>query len=232
MKIADFVRKRKYVCGVVKEVKMKKLLNISLILVLVVSLVGCGNSEVEKVDTITKSADKIVAINAGESTVYLDEAMYYAYTAQATYETLFISEGKEIDWDSEMKEDVSWQQGVKSTVLDDICRRECMYSLAAEYNVSLDEENKKEIEVAVDNFFENSNEKLLEKINVGRQRLIYVFEKQKIANRVEEIMTASDKNKPDATYENWKNGNTVTAEEQWQSITFEEQIFGLKDLDN
>lgn len=211
---------------------MKRILGIVLGFILTISLVGCGDSKVEQVDTTTKSTSQIVAINAGESAVYLDEAMYYAYTAQATYETLFISEGKEIDWNSEMKEGISWQQGVKSTVLDDICRRECMYSLAEEYNVSLSEEDEKEIAVYVENFFKNSNEKLISKINIERERLTYVFEKQKIAKRVEEIMTASDKNKPDKTYENWKSGNNVTAEEQWQSITFGEHIFGLEDLDN
>lgn len=232
MKIADFVRKRKYVCGVVKEVKMKQFRYILLGLILMLGLSGCGTSQTEKADTTTKSLDKTVAINAGETAVYLDEAMYYAYTAQATYETLFISEGKEIDWNSEMKEGVSWQQGVKSTVLDDICRRECMYSLAQEYNVSLGEEDKKQIEIDVNNFFENSNEKLLAKIIIESERLKFIFEKAKIADRVEEIMTASDKNKPDVTYENWKSGNTVTAEEQWKSITFSEHIFNLEDLGN
>ena len=45
-------------------------------------------------------------------------------------------------------------------------------------------------------------------------------------------MTASDKNKPSVMYEKWKLGNTVTAEEQWKSITFSEHIFGLEDLEN
>ena len=109
---------------------MKRFLYILLGIVLTMGLVGCSDSEAEKVDATTKSPDKAVAIHAGDVAVYMDEAMYYAYTAQATYETLFLTEGREIDWSTEMKEGVSWQQGVKSTVLDDICRRECMYQLA------------------------------------------------------------------------------------------------------
>ena len=211
---------------------MKRFLYILLGIVLTMGLVGCSDSEAEKVDATTKSPDKAVAIHAGDVAVYMDEAMYYAYTAQATYETLFLTEGREIDWSTEMKEGVSWQQGVKSTVLDDICRRECMYQLAQEYNVSVSEEDKKQIEIDVDNFFKNSNRKLLAKIGIERERLEFVFEKEKIAGRVEEIMTASDKNKPDETYEIWKSGNTVTAEEQWKSITFSEHIFNLEDLKN
>lgn len=211
---------------------MKRGLNVLLILSLLVSLIGCGDAEVEKVNTTAESTDETVAINAGDVAVYLDEAMYYAYTAQATYETLFISEGKEIDWSDEMQEGVSWQQGVKSTVLDDICRRECMYALADEYNVSLGEEDKNLIEINVDNFFKNSSEKLVSKIGISEERLKFIFEKQQVAKQIEEIMTASDKNKPDVTYEKWKSGNTVTAEEQWKSITFSEHIFGLEDLEN
>lgn len=211
---------------------MKKVIYIFMGLVLILSLAGCGQSNEKQQEAATNSPDKTVAIHAGETEVYLDEALYYAYTAQATYETVFLSEGKEIDWEADMKDGISWQQGVKSTVLDDICRRECMYGLATEYNVSLSEEEKKQIDLDVDRFFKNSNEKLIQKINIERKRLEFVFEKKKIAEKVEEIMTASDKNKPDVTYENWKKGNTVTAEEKWESITFGEHIFVMEDLGN
>lgn len=210
---------------------MKKLLAIFLILIITMMVIGCDSAETKK-NNLSEKPEYTIAINAGDSIVYLDEALYYAYTAQATYETVFISEGKEINWESKMKEDVSWQQGVKSTVLDDICRRECMYALAEKYNVKLNKEEKKQIENEVVNFYNKTNKKLLDKINITKERLIFVFEKAKIASRIEEIMIASDKSKADATYENWKKGNTVTAGEQWKNITFDKHIFGLEDLEN
>ena len=210
---------------------MKKFFKILMCICLMAALAGCGSTKknTEK-ETTTKSPEKTVAIHAGEVKVFLDEANYYVYTAQATYETYYLSERKEIDWNSEMKNGVTWEQGVKSLVLDDICRRECMYSLAEEYNVSLSEEEEKNIDIQIENYYEQSNKKLIEKINIDKKRLKYVFEKQQISKKVAEIMTAYNKKLPDETYENWKKGNTVTAEEQWKSITFNKPIFTLEDI--
>lgn len=199
--------------------------------ILMVCLSGCGNTKksTEK-ETTTKSPEKTAVIHAGEVEVFLDEAKYYAYTAQATYETYYLSEKKEIDWNSEMKDGVTWEQGVKSLVLDNICRRECMYALAEEYNVSLSEEEEKDIDIQIENYYSQSSKKLISKIEIDKKRLKYIFEKQQIAKRVEEIMTACNKNSPNETYENWKTGNTVTAEEEWKSITFNKPIFTLEDI--
>ena len=43
-------------------------------------------------------------------------------------------------------------------------------------------------------------------------------------------MAFSDENLPEETYKNWKNENTVTAETQWESITFNKPIFTMDDL--
>lgn len=210
---------------------MKKYLGIILCAAMAIGLSGCGNAEktAEK-EIVTQSPEKTVAIHAGETQVYLDEAKYYAYTAQATYETYYLTEGKELDWDSEMRSGTTWQQGVKSIVLDDICRRECMYGLAEEYNVSLSEEEEDAIDIAVKNYYTETNKKLSAKIDIQKERLKYVFEKQQIAKKVEDVMDATDKTLADKTYETWKNGNTVTAEEKWKLITFKEPIFTLEDI--
>lgn len=216
-------------CGIFQG--MKRLLNILFCIVMMISLTACGSiKSTKEEETTTLSPEKTIAIHAGEVQVFLDEAKYYAYTAQATYETYFITEGKELDWDSEMKDGITWQQGVKSIVLDDICRRECMYSLAEEYNVVLSEEEQSDIAIEVENYFSKTNKKLSAKINISEERLKFVFEKKKIAGKVEEIMTASNKKIPEETYEKWKTGNTVTAEQQWKSITFNKPIFTLEDI--
>lgn len=214
-----------------EERKIQKRLVMLFCVILMVCLSGCGKAKksAEK-ETTTKSPEKTVAVHAGDIQVFLDEAKYYVYTAQATYETYYLSERKEIDWNSEMKKGVTWEQGVKSLVLDDICRRECMYSLAEEYNVGLSEEEEKDIDIQIENYYSQSNKKLISKINIDKKRLKYIFEKKQIAKKVEEILTACNKKTPDETYENWKKGNTVTAEEQWKSITFNKPIFTLEDI--
>lgn len=200
-------------------------------MIMIISLIGCKNNNADnEKEVVTIKAEEIVAINAGDVKVFFDEVSYYAYTAQATYETYYISEGKEINWNDNMMDDVTWQQGVKSTVLDDICRRECMYSLAEEYNVSLTEEEKEEIDFSVTKYYQETDRNLMSKIGIKEKRLRFVFQKKKIAEKVEDIMVAADKNLPDKTYEKWKKGNTVTAEKQWEDITFKEHLFTLEDI--
>lgn len=210
---------------------MKNVFVIIICLVLTAGMTACGNERPEEKEQITTiSESKTVAIHAGEVQVLMDEARYYAYTAQATYEAYYISENREIDWDSKMKKEVTWQQGVKSIVLDDICRRECMYALASEYNITLTKEEEEMIDVAVEKYYSDTDKKLMSKIDIEKKRLKFVFEKEEIASKVEDVMMATDKNLSDETYENWKTGNTVTAEKQWKMITFKEHIFTLEDI--
>ena len=121
----------------------KKLICILVGLTVAMGLVGCGQKKAVEETTVATSetgsesstvlkgtasksstgsdgADTTLTITAGGSQVMLDEVRYYAYTAQATYETYYLTKGKEIDWDSKMDGNVTWEQGVTSLVLDDI----------------------------------------------------------------------------------------------------------------
>lgn len=213
-----------------EEMIMKKKIAVFLVLCLSICTIGCGKQDGEGQREKKTADDETVAIYAGDQLVYLDEAKYYIYTAQATYETYYLAEGKELDWNSEMSSKVTMKKGVKSLVLDDICKRECMYALAEEYNVKLSEEEKKEIDSEVEQYELQSSKTLKNKINIRKERLKIVFEKKRVARRVEEIMTASNKKLPKETYDNWKAGNTVTATSQWMEIDFGEPIFTPADI--
>lgn len=202
---------------------------ICLILVLCLCMIGCGGNSGEEEPT-TKSAEDTVAIHAGAIDVYLDEARYYAYIAQGTYETYYLTEGKELDWSKKTKKGVTMETLVKSTVLDDICRRECIYSYCKEYNIDLSEEEQEQIRIDLDNYYKETDGELLSKIGISKERLKMVFEKQAIAKKIENVMAFANENLPDETYKKWKTENTVTAEVQWESITFNQPIFTMKDL--
>ena len=215
-----------------KIMKIKYMVTMLLVMITVlVSVTGCGAKKNKKVEETTGKADEIVAIHAGNADVYLDEAKYYAYTAQATYETYYLTKGKEIDWNSTTKAKVTIQEMVKSTVLDDICRRECMYEYGIQNGVKLEEEEKAELKLKLENYYKNTNPVLLEKIRVERKRLEIIFEKEEIAKKTEEVLNAMEKNLAEKTYKTWKSENTVMAEKQWEEITFGKPIFTLKDLD-
>ena len=119
---------------------------------------------------------------------------------------------------------------VKSTVLDEICRRECMYSYHDEYGVSLSDEEKDQISIKLDNYYSQTKGELLSKIGIEKARLKKVFEKQEIAKKVENVMTFKNENLPDEMYNNWKKANTVTANSGWEKINFDEPIFTLEDV--
>lgn len=184
---------------------------------------------VSKSSTGSDGVDTILTITAGGSQVMLDEVRYYAYTAQATYETYYLTKGKEIDWDSKMDGNVTWEQGVKSLVLDDICKREWLNEISSQYDIKLTKKEKLSVKTKVLEYFKNTNVKLAKKINISEGRLIKVFEKAEIADKTEKKME-KDGSSTKEMYIKWKKGNNVTAESQWNNINFKEAIFTLEDV--
>lgn len=214
-----------------KRIKTKYMATVLvLVIATLISLTGCGTKKAKKVEETTKKTDETVAIHAGNTDVYLDEAKYYAYTAQATYETYYLTKNKEINWSSKTKAKMTMEEMVKSTVLDDICRRECMYEYGMKNGVKLEDEEKQELDLKLENYYKLTSPVLVEKIRVERKRLQEIFEKDAIAKKTEEVLDAMEKNLAEKTYKTWKNENTVTAEKQWEEITFSKPIFTLKDL--
>ena len=230
----------------------KKLICILAGLTVAVGLVGCGQKKAVEETTVATSetgsesstvlkgtasknstssdgADTTLTITAGGSQVMLDEVRYYAYTAQATYETYYLTKGKEIDWDSKMDGDVTWEQGVKSLVLDDICKREWLNEISSQYDIKLTNKENSSVKTKALEYFKNTNVKLAKKINISEGRLIKVFEKAEIANKTEKKME-KDGSSTKEMYIKWKKGNNVTAESQWNNINFKEAIFTLEDV--
>lgn len=158
---------------------------------------------VSKSSTGSDGADTILTITAGGSQVMLDEVRYYAYTAQATYETYYLTKGKEIDWDSKMDGNVTWEQGVKSLVLDDICKREWLNEISSQYDIKLTKKEKSSVKTKALEYFKNTNVKLAKKINISEGRLIKVFEKAEIADKTEKKME-KDGSSTKEMYIKWK----------------------------
>lgn len=208
-----------------------------LLLVAMMVFTGCSAVDGEKEGQTNESGEKIdialsaeeaartEVMNIGTKKVYLDEVRYYSYNTQATYETYYIAEEKELDWNREMSEGVTLEEAVKSTVLDGICRRESLILYADEYNVDFTEEELKEIAEKVENFYEKSNEKILDRININRERLQEIFEKNELYNKVKDIMESEKEGKSDEVYKNWKKANNVTTNEYWTAINFQTPIF-------
>lgn len=204
--------------------------------VIVASVTGCNNGngenetsavEQSKKADITipaKEAAETEVMVVGDAVVYLDEVRYYSYNTQATYEAVYIAEDEALDWNSEMSEGVTLEEAVKSTVLDRICEREALVQYAEEYGVAFTETELSEISDKVDTFFEESNPKLLERIDIEKERLKEVFEKEELYKKVKEVMDDEEAGKSDETYKNWKKVNNVTTNEYWNAINFKTPI--------
>ena len=207
---------------------MKRLLILTICIMFALGIVGCG---CKSKDDAQATDDKKVAITVDGQEVLLDEAKYYAYSSQGTYEIYFISEGDEIDWNKKV-EGTNWQGAVKGQTLDDICRRECFYAKKDEYNIKLDADEKKEVDKKVRNYFSQSSKKLKDKINVSKKRLKEIFTKDAIAQKVEDIMEAEEKGSAGKYYKDWIDDASVDCERCWSNINFQTHIFSKKDVEN
>ena len=207
---------------------MKRLLILTICIIFTLGLVGCGCGG--KDDTKLTDADRL-AIKVDGNEVSLDEAKYYAYSSQGTYEIYYIANDKDLDWNAKA-EDSTMQGVVKGQTLDDICRRECFYAKRDEYNVKLDADEKKEVEKKVNNYFAESSDKLKKKIGITKKRLREVFTKDAIAQKVEDIMEAEEKGKAGDYYKDFIDDASVDCEECWAIINFKDPIFSKKDVEN
>ena len=207
---------------------MRKLLIFTICIGLVMSMAGCGCGSK---DDATLPNNERLAITVDGNEVFLDEAKYYAYSSQATYEVYFISEGKEIDWNAKV-EGTTWQGMVKGQTLDDICRRECFYAKKDDYNVKLETEEKEEVERKVKNYFAESSDKLKKKIGITKKRLMEVFTKDAVATKVQDIMEAEEKGSAGKYYKDFIDDASVKCEKCWSGINFGEHIFNLKEVED
>lgn len=205
----------------------------------IIMLSGCGKSKSiqdEKksiTDMITTNASTTesidengnqVAITAGKTKIYIDEVRYYAYKTQATYEVYYLSKDKTLDWNRELSEGVTLEEGVKSEVLDGLCRRLALFESADKYNVSLTKEQKAEVIENVEYYFANSSEKMISKVNISKDRLEKIYEKEMIADLVEKAMEAKEQGSADAMYTKWKEDNKVVTGKEWDAINFDDRI--------
>lgn len=156
--------------------------------------------------------------------IYMDEVRYYAYKTQATYEVYYMSKNKELKWNKKLKIGVTLEEGVKSQILSDICKRQALYVNASKYDVSLSAKEESKANEEAEYYLENSSEKMLSKVNISKERLVEIYKKEKIAKKVEEILNEKARHGADEMYQQWKNKVIIETKEPWNEINFSEKI--------
>lgn len=159
--------------------KLKKIIAFLTILGVCVCVCACSGGESGIADS-----DEEILLEAGGDAVYTDEARYYAYTRQASYEAYYIAYGQDIDWQSEYESGVTYEDAVKDSVLEDMCRRLAVKSYAERYDVSTDEEDEAQAAEKAAKYFEDSSEQLTAAVNITEERLCDVFRSEILFDKV------------------------------------------------
>jgi len=221
---------------------VRRLINCIVILVVAICFcVGCDSNQRElptdaagNVIDVAMPAEKAkeqIVFTMGDSCVCLDEVRYYLYNTQATYEAFYAAENKTLDWNSAMSksdiaENVTLAEAVKSTVYNSICERECFAKYALEHGILLTDEEMEEVRQKQQNFHKQSGEKILERISVEEERLVEIYAKDALAKKVMEYIDNQLGDNSQDVYKKWKNENNITANLYWSELNFNTPIFG------
>lgn len=202
---------------------MKIIKTIAIVIMMTAICAGCDGKAAGTGND--SNAKEVIAIQAGKTQISLEEARYYAYKSQATYEVYYLANEEELNWDKEMETGVTLEEAVKTQVLDGICKRAALLENAQKYDITLDETEKSEIAGMVTEYFADTDEKLLKKIDISEEKLTEAFENKKIAEKVQNAMEAEKSGSSDEMYEEWKKKNKVKAGKNWEEINYKESIF-------
>lgn len=156
-------------------------------------LAGCGRT-VKPEDY----ASTVVA-TLGEEKIYLDEANLYLRSDQYYYEMMYAyMYGMKDIWSMQVDARKTMADNLRESTLTVLRQIYILCSHAEEMGVSLSEADLQKVEQAVDRNLEQSDARLTEAIHMDRARMVEVFTKNALANRVwEAVVAAADTNVTD-----------------------------------
>ena len=154
-----------------------KVVSLLLAVIMVAGVFG-GCSKIGGVNTDDYS--KVVVATYGDKNIYLDEVNFFARNSQYVYESYY---GTDI-WSNEQYSGIG--DYLMQSIVSSLYQTEVLVDKAAELGITLSDEDKEKAAAAVEEFFSESDEKLIEACDVTKERLTEIFEKNALANRVYE----------------------------------------------
>lgn len=153
-------------------------------LVLAVSMMaatftGCGNKEFDGTEVVAK---------VGETEVTADVANFFARYQQGYYETYYADTMGEEMWAENIGEGLSYEEAVKSEVLEALKTLYVVNEYADEYNVSLTKEEKNAIKKAAESFVKANDEDDLALVSGNEEVVTEVLEKITIQHKMRKHM--------------------------------------------
>jgi len=155
-------------------------------------LAGCSTVKPEDY------ASTVVA-TLGDEKIYLDEANFYLKSDQYYYEMMYsYMYGTTDIWNQQISAAGTMADTLRAAIMTTLRQTYILCSHADELGISLSEADMVKIEQAVDDNLAQIDEKLLEAMNVSRERMVEIFSKNALANLVwEAVVSTADTVVPD-----------------------------------
>lgn len=141
---------------------------------------GCGGIRADAV---------LVTINGGKDTISLGYGNFVARYTQSLYDAAYRSYYGTDFWSRE-EEGETFADRVKEEVLDAIEEEYLLNLHAGDYDISLSEEDEKEIKKAAKKFISDNSQETLDAMNATEETVTEFLKKTTIAGRVEDAVKA------------------------------------------
>lgn len=161
------------------RLSMKLLIGFIITVMMFASLTACGIHDERSKIVFTTGFKKNEIFHIGKEVCKRDEMMVYLTTIQNQYENVY---GPEI-WNTSL-DGITLEENVKETVLAKMAQIKTMYLLAKDKEVHLDEEEKKAIELASEEYFESLNETEIELMGVTIDTIETLYTEYAMADKV------------------------------------------------
>ncbi len=183
-------RKMEKNTGIKNEAMWKKILMwvsiiaaATVVIILIVKTVGCeGEGKKPKY----KDTDVVATVNGDK--ILVKDAKFYIYMSQANYETYAVLQGNEIDWSSEATEEdgtvVNAANVLREEAIQILYKQTLFMQQAKEWGITLNDEEKAEVEEEVQKFYTDSDDDLLDKLGADRQLIHDIYTDVKIYTKV------------------------------------------------
>lgn len=171
----------------------KKRIILALLTGLLLLLCACGKggeegAEADKRDGVTQVVlttgfEKEEVFRIGSSSCYTNEFMVYLTNIQNSYETVY---GSQI-W-SVSSNGISMESRIKDTVAARIAQVKTMNLLADQYQVTLTEEEEKQVSQAATEYYQSLNDDEIQSMNVTEELIEQMYREYAIAHKVYEYI--------------------------------------------
>lgn len=158
--------------------KISRLLNCIMVLILAASMLsGCTEAEKEIVLTTEFKEDEIMRIN--DISCYMPEMMLYLTNVKNQYESIY---GEEL-WEKDLG-DETLSERIKEMVLAKVAQVKVMNLMAADYGISLTDEEAEKVARAAEEYYSSLNDKEIELTGATLETVNRIYMEYLLAEKV------------------------------------------------